>query len=349
MLRQVLIYQKDYIFFQRTFGRALDLLKIESLYDNIKKDTLSAYSNEFGSFDYVKFRLSYLAIKDKEIIILFVTGLMDDFFSNIRFELFALKDHLINNYDDFDDLQDTENLGKLVDEIHRKLKPKIALIGFSGVGKSTIKNLIKMDKIPLNHIPTINGDIATIKIGNLYFSLWDFAGQEQYSYLWKTFIKGSDAVLIITNSSPNNVEKSKYFLKLVKKEVPYAHVAIIGNKQDLPDALKRNEMEEMLGARVYEMIANVAKNREKMVHIIAEILDMDIETSSLLEPIQEKEILINQVASALKSKNYEKASTLYKKIAKICLEDLNEHGKGNEYLEKSLKLTNFINSLKSWN
>ena len=128
--------------------------------------------------------------------------------------------------------------------MHRNLKPKIALVGFAGVGKTTIKQLIKMDEIPLQHVPTITGEIATIKIGKLFFRLFDFAGQEQFKFLWKGFIKESDAVLVVTDSTLKNIEKSKFFLELKTKEVPHARAAIIGNKQDLSNALSVKEIEE---------------------------------------------------------------------------------------------------------
>jgi GTPase SAR1 family protein len=68
----------------------------------------------------------------------------------------------------------------IVDSIHKNLRPKISLVGFSGVGKTTITKLIRAEEIPVQHIPTITGDIATVKIGKLHFHLWDFAGQEQF-------------------------------------------------------------------------------------------------------------------------------------------------------------------------
>lgn len=84
-----------------------------------------------------------------------------------------------------------------------------------------------MDEIPLQHVPTITGEIATIKIGKLFFRLFDFAGQEQFKFLWKGFIKESDAVLVVTDSTIKNVEKSKFFLELINKEVPHARAALL--------------------------------------------------------------------------------------------------------------------------
>ncbi|MFX1490541.1 MAG: ADP-ribosylation factor-like protein, partial [Promethearchaeota archaeon] len=175
----------------------------------------------------------------------------------------------------------------ILDELHAHLKPKIALVGFAGVGKTTIKKLIKLDEIPLQHVPTITGEIATIKIGRLFFKLFDFAGQEQFKFLWKSFIKESDAVLIVTDSTVDNVEESKFFIDLKSKEVPYARAAIIGNKQDLSNALSINKIETITGIRTYPMIANRKENRNKMIRIIADVLDMSTADSPLLKELFE--------------------------------------------------------------
>jgi len=134
-------------------------------------------------------------------------------FENLKDQMSLLKTEFLNLFSDvlkgefdasmFDLFEPT------LDKIHRNLKPKISLVGFSGVGKTTITRLIKAEEIPTEHIPTITGDISTIKIGKLQFNLWDFAGQEEFSFLWNKFIHGSDAVLLISDSSIENVEKSR--------------------------------------------------------------------------------------------------------------------------------------------
>ncbi len=109
-----------------------------------------------------------------------------------------------------------EILNPTLDAIHRSLKIKISLVGFSGVGKTSINNLICESEISSLHIPTITGNVSTVKIGKSYFHLWNFAGQENFSYLWNNFIRGNDTVFIITNSTLENVEKSRFFIELVK-------------------------------------------------------------------------------------------------------------------------------------
>ncbi|GAI86480.1 unnamed protein product, partial [marine sediment metagenome] len=185
--------------------------------------------------------------KDSELMFLFVTGLTDNF-ENIKKELIKCKKEFLNLFEDLLEYKIDEKTFEIfdptIDAIHRNLRPKISLIGFSGVGKTTITRLIKAEEIPMQHIPTITGDIATIKIGKLHFHLWDFAGQEQFSYLWNNFIKGSDAVLLITDSTLENIEKSKFFLELIKEQAPQAHTSAIGNKQDLDDAMKPEQIEK---------------------------------------------------------------------------------------------------------
>ncbi|MHA1932352.1 MAG: ADP-ribosylation factor-like protein, partial [Promethearchaeota archaeon] len=155
------------------------------------------------------------------------------------------------------------------------------------------------DEIPLQHVPTISGDIATIKIGKLFFRLFDFAGQEQFKFLWKNFIKESDAVLIITDSTIRNVEKSRYFLDLKNKEVFHARAAVIANKQDLPNSLSINEVEAIIGLPTYPMIANRKENRNKMIRIIADVLDMSTEVSPLLAEIFENTDLSHETLFGL--------------------------------------------------
>ncbi|TFG27002.1 MAG: GTP-binding protein [Promethearchaeota archaeon] len=273
--------------------------EIENLHFKIKQDAMRKIGKTIGYYDYFKYRVSYDMELDLDLIFIFVAGLMDDFFGMIKNELTNFKTEFLTLFgDDIKkkdfDYDELGTLNPIIDDMHKNLKPKIAVVGFSGVGKTTIKNLIRQDEIPLQHIPTISGDIATIRIGKLEFRLFDFAGQDQFKYLWKGFIQGSNAVLIVTDSSPKNVDKSGFFIDLVNEEVPYARTAVLGNKQDLANAMKVEEIENILGLKTYPMIANQSENRNNMIRIIADILDMDIHSSPLLGNVLETKVPIIQ-------------------------------------------------------
>ena len=193
----------------------------------------------------------------------------------------------------------------------------------------------------MQHVPTITGDRAIIKIGNLEFLLWDFAGQEQFSYLWNRFIKGSDAVLLITDSTLENVEKSKFFLELIRDEAPNANSAVIANKQDLPGALNTERVERIMGLKSYAMIAIDPKNRGKMIRIISDILEISSDQSPLLKPLYERELLLLDVKNTFENEDYEKALSIFEQLADLCLE-IGDDSLGREFFEKAQKLKGML-------
>jgi len=317
-----------------------------SLVSQIKEDAFGRGAGEekIEFHDYYRFKISYITDREKNLMFLFVTGLNDGF-DYIKKELNKCKKEFLNLFGDIldhkFDAKTFEVFDPTIDSIHRNLKPKISLCGFSGVGKTTTTRLIKAEEIPMQHVPTITGDIATIKIGKLHFHLWDFAGQEQFSYLWTNFIKGSDAVLLITDSTIENVEKSKFFLELIKEQAEYAHTAIIANKQDLPDAMDPITIENMMGLKTYSMIANRVENRDKMIQIIADVLEMSSEVSPLLKPLLERDTLMEEAQTSLESGDFVKAVVLFEKISDLCI-DLGDDTLSKEFYEKGQKIKEML-------
>ena len=273
MLRQVYITKDGSVIFKRDFGKALDQDSFGQVFKNISKEAAKIAADQIQYHDFFKYRISYVSVPDKNILILFISDLSDKF-ENVKKELIRTKKEFLSMFstilDEMIDEETFDIFDPTIESVHKNLRPKLSLVGFSGVGKTTITRLITAEDIPMEHIPTITGDIGTIKIGKLHFHLWDFAGQEQFSFLWNNFIKGSDAVLLISDSTLENCEKSKYFLELIKKEAPYAHTAVIGNKQDLPEAMPIADIERHLSMKAYSMIATDVNNRDKMIQIIAD-------------------------------------------------------------------------------
>ncbi|MEE9378551.1 MAG: ADP-ribosylation factor-like protein [Candidatus Lokiarchaeia archaeon] len=341
------IYRSNELLYFRHFGKALKQEVLDLLVEDIINEALIRSESKIDFHDYYKFRVSYITEKQTNLIFLFVTSLTDKF-ENIKKELVKCKNEFLNIFEDIlqhrFDAKTFEVFDPTIDSIHRNLRPKISLIGFSGVGKTTITKLIKADEIPMQHIPTITGDITTIRIGKLHFHLWDFAGQEQFSYLWNNFIKGSDAVLLITDSTLENVEKSKYFLELIKEQAPNAQSAVIGNKQDLEKAMNPVQIENVLGLKAYSMIARETQNRDKMIQIIADVLEMSAEVSPLLKPLLERDKLTEEAVNALKNADFDKAAFLFDKISDLCIE-LGDDSLGREFFEKSEKIKEMLKKI----
>ncbi len=344
MLRQVYIIKDSKYLYETDFGKSISRQDFGPLFSKLKQDALSSLGEEFGDYDYYKYRINYVVDKNLKLFFIFITGLSDNP-RDVQIELQKLKKEFMSIFGDMLDMDIDPSmfdvLAPTIDVIHKSLRPKISLIGFSGVGKTTITRLIRSEEIPMEHVPTITGDIATIRIGKLHFHLWDFAGQEQFSFLWNKFVKGSDAVLLITNSELENIEKSKFFLELIKDEAPYAHAAIIANKQDLPGALPISKIENMLGLKTYSMVAIDPQNRDKMIQIIADILEMSSEISPLLKPLFERDQLMRDAQQALQDGDIANAAQCFEKISELCAE-LGDDGLSLEFLQKAEKLKGYL-------
>jgi small GTP-binding protein len=339
MLRQIYILKDGNILYEKNFGKSLTRESFQNISHEILKEVSRGFGKEFGSTYFFKHRIVYSYENEISLLFILIVGLNDGM-SQVKSELTKLKKEFINIFgDSLENLDPSliDLLDPLIFSIYRNIKTKISLVGFSGVGKTTITKLIRSEEIPDVHVPTITGKVSAIKIGKLHFHLWDFAGQEQFSYLWNDFINGSDAVLVITNSSLENVEKSKFFIELIKENAPDAHAAVIGNKQDLPDALSVEKIEEILKLKTYSMIAIDPDNRNKMIQIIADTLEINTEISPLLKPLFERDFLISQAESYLKEGDMVKIHETFEKISELCYE-LGDFILFKEFHEKAEKI-----------
>jgi small GTP-binding protein len=189
----------------------------------------------------------------------------------------------------------SSKIDDIADQIFLELPAKIAIIGASGVGKSTITALIQNEELPEKHIPTITCDVDDICIGgaqNIY--LHDTGGQEQFGFLWGRWVKGADGIVIVVDSTPENLKESKFFVEMIQKEAPKAAAIVIANKQDLPDALAAEKIEDELGDKTYPMVAIDRENREKLLTIFAELIKLTPRLLKMIPTQVKQETLIKK-------------------------------------------------------
>ena len=147
---------------------------------------------------------------------------------------------------------------------------KVAILGFAGVGKTTTLHLLRGETIPLVHDPTIGVSIKKLpeEVANANIVLWDLAGQSRFSILWAKMIANAQVVVIVTDSTLENVLRSKKLVSLVNEEVPDAKIIGIANKQDLPTALTPERVGQILNVPTYELVAIDISYRDRLIQII---------------------------------------------------------------------------------
>lgn len=162
----------------------------------------------------------------------------------------------------------------IVDSVEKFLvgEIRVALVGFGGVGKSTLFKLIQGHDIPVDYIQTAPVIYKRLdnKIAETDIIIWDYTGQERYTSSWPTLLKGTHVILLVTDSTVENVlETKRLFLTMIKKSRPDSIIIVIGNKQDLPKAMAVPLLKKMLGIEeIYSTCAVDPTERKKIQNIV---------------------------------------------------------------------------------
>ena len=152
---------------------------------------------------------------------------------------------------------------------------KVSILGYAGVGKTTLTKLIVGQDVNLEYVPTITADIARFdKLGSRTIVLWDFAGQIQFTDLWNSLLKGTRIVILVTNSTYNNVLATRKILDdYLKKKFEEIVVIAMANKQDLPNRLTTKFVEKILKVPTFGMVAINPDYRVIIHEILREIIE----------------------------------------------------------------------------
>jgi len=141
---------------------------------------------------------------------------------------------------------------------------KVALMGSGYAGKSTLIKLLtdKTEKLKTNYQPTAGMDCGTITLDETTkISLVEMGGQSHFEFLWADLMRGSRMVVVVTESNPKAVLKTRQLLQKYKQHLNGVQVIAIANKQDIAGSMKPESVQDLLGVPTYGMVAIDPKQR----------------------------------------------------------------------------------------
>ena len=147
-------------------------------------------------------------------------------------------------------------------------KSKICFLGEGGVGKTSLVSLLQGKVIKKERNPTVGLEVDDSILNEKKCSIWDLGGQERFRFMWQDFLKGSGLAVLVTDSTEDNVQKTKEIYERFSRFIGSKIIAI-ANKQDLPGALNANTVQNKLGGiKTYEMSAIQKELRGRMRQIL---------------------------------------------------------------------------------
>lgn len=139
-------------------------------------------------------------------------------------------------------------ISKILDKIFGSKEMRLLMLGLDAAGKTTILYNLKLEQ-DVTTIPTVGFNVETVTYKNTKFNVWDVGGQDKIRPLWRHYFSGTQGlVFVIDSSDRDRLEEAKTELARIiqDREMKDALLLVFANKQDLPNAMKPDELSRRL-------------------------------------------------------------------------------------------------------
>lgn len=127
---------------------------------------------------------------------------------------------------------------------------EITLVGLQNSGKTTLVNVIATGQYQEDMIPTVGFNMRKITKGRVTMKIWDIGGQPRFRSMWERYCRGVNAIVFVVDAADaGKLDTARNELRnlLEKPQMAGIPVLVLGNKNDLPDALNAEQLIDRLG------------------------------------------------------------------------------------------------------
>ena len=133
-----------------------------------------------------------------------------------------------------------------------KQEMELSLVGLQNSGKTTLVGVIASGDFTEDMIPTVGFNMRKVQKGKVTIKLWDLGGQPRFRSMWERYCRGVNAIVYVVDSADADsiaVSKTELHELLAKPALEGIPVLVLGNKNDLPDAVSVDELIDRLNLR----------------------------------------------------------------------------------------------------
>ena len=128
---------------------------------------------------------------------------------------------------------------------------KLLMLGLDAAGKTTVLYNLKLGEKVLT-IPTIGFNVETVEFKGFNMNIWDIGGQESIRKLWRHyFMRTQGLIFVVDCNDVNRINEARdcLFGVLNDDSMSDAILLVYANKQDLPNAIRPEELCDKLGLK----------------------------------------------------------------------------------------------------
>lgn len=328
MLRQVFLYHQKEMIFSHFFGQAYDSATMNLLITKLDPYISNPMENKVYSKPLFDFQAHYGMFKG--VFYIFVTDMADRpkvIAKEIERAAKLFTKHFSNPMEIKNPTTGKEEFTLFIKETHYFLHPKFTLMGPLGAGKTTIASFLGASGNPDKRIMNF-AVYYQVKLGEIFFDLWDFVEADDFSPLWNNYVRGSDLIFYVLDGSQNKLtdKKVKFFLNLIRREGKYSNWVVILTHKNSPDFVTGAQLTEkydlLKGKKIFEVDLADGDIKEQLSAIFSDTIGLK---RSLPSDFRTK---LQQANAFVGTEEFKAAITILKELVHIC-EDYQEYS----YLE----------------